>query len=616
MPIDQREAELIQYVERLHREGSRVREGTDLDHVELHQKWVRGAQWPSNTPRADPQFVLNLLNDHVQRKAGLLTDARPILDVVAKKAALRTNADILKSCLQSVWDETSWTERLTKGLGFAMIAGSNVGMMQWDPLADHGLGDLRPTFFDPRSVVVDPGVMSAVDVDNGEFVVTEEVRSIYGLIEQFGEVAEYVRPDAGTASYPEPTAGRRGLLSAAAGVMGRRRRRTQVEPSAIQKAFCRHYWFKDWDRYSDGSEKRYRRIAYTNGTYKLIPVPRIIRHIVIAGGKVLADEPNPYWHKKYPIEILDWGMETDHPWGQSEVRMLRSPQETLNRLASQMLKNATLMNNFRIQGDINALDPDQWDSLSNRPAITVKQRPNTRLAFESPPSLPPYLFTLVEFLVRSVEMIGGLNEAAKGSGSAGQSGITVEALQLAAQTVIRLQARRIESFLTRLFSKAIPMIFQYYTRNRIRTLYTEEGALQSFDFQRAALVLGIGEADVKTAFRDFVFSVRPESSLNASRVQKAVLASNLYNMGLIPAVDVLRVLEWKDPEDTYERAQEERKQAAIASALAKASMGGGGQQPVRGQAPRPSSGRGIQSAAAGGRSVQSFPASGGGTMGG
>lgn len=49
------------------------------------------------------------------------------------------------------------------------------------------------------------------------------------------------------------------------------------------------------------------------------------------------------------------------------------------------------------------IDVEQWNELTNRPAIILKTRPNTRLDFRSPPSLPAYLFTLLEFLVKSID---------------------------------------------------------------------------------------------------------------------------------------------------------------------------------------------------------------------
>jgi hypothetical protein len=251
---------------------------------------------------------------------------------------------------------------------------------------------------------------------------------------------------------------------------------------------------------------------------------------------------------------------------------------------------------------MNALDPDQWDSLSNRPAIILRKRPNTQLAFESPPSLPPYLFTLMQFLVQSMDLISGMNDAAKGSGSPSQSGVAVESLQIAAQTVIRLQARRLEAFLERLFQKAIALIYQYYTGERTLKIYGPGMEVMTHIFDRAVLTFGLEGATIEDAFRDFTMTIRPGSSLNATRVQKGVMAGNLYTMGLVPGVDVLKAVEWQNPDETIVEARKDLIAKTQVQMAAQAM--GGGQQP-QGSLQRSASG---QSAS---RTPASFPAGGG-----
>lgn len=603
-PHSQSEMDLITYLEGMRQEGQSAKDLTDLRDMDDHLGLTRGQQWPRETPRRTAQFILNLLNDHVQRKTGLLTDARPVLAVKSTNPSYEGRTDMLTKVMESLWTETTWQESLAKGIGLTMIAGANVGMMSWDPLADYGRGDIRPSFFDPRSVTIDPSVTRATHLEHAEYMTTEEVRAVAALIEQFGERAEYVQPDAPLAGQQHTnrrsTAGMRGVVSAATGLL--RRRFQQPATSAIPRAICRHYWFKDWKRDDNGRPMRYLRVDRADGTSVSRPIRREIRHVVVAGRTVLVDEPNPYWHKQYPIEVLDWGIETDHLWGQSEIRQLRAAQEALNRLASQILRNTNLMNNFIVKGDHNALDADGWNELTNRPAILLRKRPNTTLEFEAPPALPAYLFNLMEFLVKSIEMVGGLSEVTKGVGHASQSGISIESLQTASQTVIRFQARRIEAFLTRLFTKAIPLVFQFYTENRMRQIIGPNGDLITFLFDRAALTMGM--RNIQVAFRDFVLGVHPMSSLNATRVQKAVLAGNLYGMGLIPGVAVLESAEWVNPEETLAAAKAEQAEAAMVQAMAAglAPPGGAGGAPGGGGNLNRAAGRGAA------RAVGSFPA--------
>jgi hypothetical protein len=422
------EQQLIAFCEGMRQESRVAKEATDLKDAETNLNFVRGEQ-TARLPRSFPAFMFNLLWDFVQRKVGLYTDARPILEVVSGNNAMKDRTELLTQCEQALWDETTWGERLARGVAFGLQVGCNVGMMAWDPLVDQGRGDIRARFFDPRAVWLDPSVTAATDMEQAEFVCTEEVRAIAALIEQFGPRAEAVRPDGDLSSYPERGPSERGLISPAAQWNFRQRKRGQRSVSGqVPRAYTRHYWFKDWERDpATGKPSRYERVGTReDGSAVLRSKRRKIRHVVVAGGTVLVDEPNPYWHGMYPIDILDWGMESDHAWGQSEIKQLRSAQSALNQLASQILRNTNLTNNFKVIADSNALDPDQWADLTNRPAIILRKRPNTALGFESPPALPAYVFTVMEFLMGAIDKVGGLNEAARGSGSPSQSGVAVE----------------------------------------------------------------------------------------------------------------------------------------------------------------------------------------------
>src|SRR5919108_1202936 len=303
------EQDLINFCDRFWLEGKRAQEQTDLVRADEYFELVRGRQWPEAMPRHYPAFMLNVLHDHVQRKTALLTDARPVMDVATRNPGLQDVADILRTLVQSLWDELSWQERLAKGIGFSMIAGANVATVVWAPTADQGLGELRPQFFDPRFCVLDPTIRSPLDIEHAEFMGTEELRPIASLVEQFGPRAEAVRPDSSSGIRGRSQATRPSLLSAAIGVVRRFRRRPPAEGTAVPKAYVRHTWFKDWERDEHGQPRRYEQVTYANGVSRLKPRRRILRHVVTAGGGGLVDEPKPYLHGEDPPHTLDWGLE-------------------------------------------------------------------------------------------------------------------------------------------------------------------------------------------------------------------------------------------------------------------------------------------------------------------
>lgn len=582
--ISNAERSLISYSDQLKNEGKSAKSGIDLESSETWLNFARGDQWAANVPKGIPPFVLNLINDIIQRKVGLLSDSRPVIQIKTSNPQLRAQAEMIEKCLRSVWDEGSWQgAELPKGVAFAIATGCNVGMMTWDPLADHGRGDLRPRFFDPRSVYIDPLITRADLLQESEYLVTEEIRSKASMFEQFGitrslqDRVESMKPDADYSNMPDTTATNRGFVSnAILGMFRRQGRKPRVTASPIERVVCRHTWFKDWPRDPETLQPK-RWVEQRTG--HMVPAKRMIRHVVSAGGRVLVDQPNPYWHGHYPHEILDWGMELEHPWGQSDVKQFRRIQEALNKLASEILRNTSLNNNFKAIMDFNALDSDQMAKLSNKPMITLLKRPGSDVRFEGPPSLPAYLFQIITFLVQSMEMVSGLGEVMKGGASGVTSGLAIESLQIQAQTIIRLQARNLEGFLSRLWNKGIAGIFQYYNVDRVLSLVGPSDEIESYTFRRFAFLHGI--QDPRKAFEDFGLRVNPGSSLAATKVQRAVLAGNLFRMGLLPGIEVLKSVEYSDPEGMIEQAREEQagmEQAAAQQKGIQALTGGRGQR--------------------------------------
>ena len=174
--------------------------------------------------------------------------------------------------------------------------------------------------------------------------------------------------------------------------------------------------------------------------------------------------------------------------------------------------------------------------------------------------------------MKSIELVSGLSEVSRGSSRPAQSGLALEGLAIASQTIVRLQARRIESWIKRLWDKAIPLILQFYTTDRVKSIVGAGHELETFIFEHAAFHLGM--ADPKTHLNDFTLHVQPGSGLAATKVQRAMLMGQLHRLGVVPAIDLLRAAEIADPEGTLERARAEQQQMAAQRPLGPPSSGG------------------------------------------
>lgn len=152
----------------------------------------------------------------------------------------------------------------------------------------------------------------------------------------------------------------------------------------------------------------------------------------------------------------------------------------------------------------------------------------------------------------------------------GNSGIAIEGLQIAAQSIIRLEARAFENWLERIFQQVIALIWQYFSSDRLLYLVGPNKMYEEYLFDRAKLLVDDEHGKLPDdGWKDFTFKVLPGSSLAMTRVQKGVLASNLYQLGLIPGIEVLRAAEYPNPEEMVKQAREE-------SAMGMGPSGGGG----------------------------------------
>lgn len=548
------------FADGMEEEGTLRRDETPLKDAEINLRFLRGDQWPVNRSTASPyrsdagqyRFTLNLMNQLLKRKTALITDTRPNIDVIPTDKSAAGAADVVKEAIVGLWEEQSFDQAAARELVRAATIGATVGMPIWDPTARFGRGDIVFQWHDPRFCVVDPSITKAVDVQRmAEFFMIKEVVPLNAAREAYPNRAGEIAQDAKWSDYERkgPTSASNVFRSIASAVARPwKRERQEFEHSRVPRVELRHTWFRDWQR--------------DRGGKPIFTRPRFIRYVVDGSRKKLKDEQLVYWHGQIPGHILDWDIELEHPWGMSEVGGLRRIQYTLNRIVGQVMENVIMTNKIKIISDTDAVDPKTWDLLAaNQNAMAIRKRMGRQLSYDLPNNvIPPFILPLIQFLVQSVDLASGMTEAMQGRSSKNLSGFALEGLQMAAQSIIRLEARAFENWLERMFRQVVPLIFQYFKGDRVFAYSGPAAGLQRYSFERANLVKkdnGVGALDEEKQWRDFTFRVIPGSSLAMSRVQRGVMAANLFQLGLIPGEEVLRAAEWPKPTETLAKAREE-----------------------------------------------------------
>lgn len=562
--------DLIRHLDQLSEESDVRRDETHVRDAERNIQFLRGQQHPESlTPgagrRTESQqyrFVMNLVNTTIKRKTALITDSRPQVNISSRGSLKwRNSAEALKRCIAAIWDTESMDQNSARELVRAATVGVSCAVPVWDPSADYGRGAIRIHFYDPRNIAFDPSVTRATGLRDAEYFQTLEVLPLNWIREHYPTRGMEVEPSDQWSVYETKQSQTRAAPILSPMARPYKKNEREVTASATPRALLRHTWMRDFVRDRQGRP--------------MIGTPRILRHTVDASDVCLVDEKMAWSHQQIPGHLFDWDIELDHAWGMSEAGGLRRINYTLNRIIGQVMDNVLTNNRVRVVSDTDAVDPKTWDAVTQNPnGLYVRKRTGRNFEYRSPEgAIPPYVLDFINLLIQAVDIVTGLYDASQGKRPPGvSSGIALEGLQLAAQSIVRLEARAFEDWLERIFMQVIALIWQYYTADRVLATVGPGGVYDQFEFQRSSLTSSDdGAALPQEAWQDFVFKVLPGSSLSSTRMQRGVMAMNLFKAGLLPGVEVLRAAEWPNPDDSFKEAMAE--QMAKAQAAAQASGG-------------------------------------------
>ncbi len=522
---------------------------------ETYRKFVRGHnQWPARRPKHKVSALVNFLPSNLERKAALLTDTKPKIEIRPRRTGLDDTSKILTKCIDAIWEEQEIGQKLVELAIQAQTFGSTFTNTIYDRDLDGGRGDIDVVVRDPRSVLIDPNVRRSYLLNRGEFVILEDVLPLSVCKDMWPARADLIRPSEQFSTF-HPIR-QTGLLGSLVSRIWKPSQQNDALKSEIPRCVVREFWMRDRSKNQNGQDK------YRNQSRKITMINDVI----------VADGDNPYYDGNNPLDMLDWHFDLDTAWGWGDVELLKGPQELINKMTSTIVENAIMMSNAIWIGDADALSKKDWDRLTNEPGSHVRKRPGKELRREPGVPLPNYVFEALEyFKSRGIDEISGMVEVMKGlrTGQV-ESGVAIESLQMMAQAMIRLKARSMESMMKRIGQKLIARVFQYYTDDRILNLVGTDEEFRQFKFVRSELIKPHNKR-VPDAFRDYQFMIVPGSSLAMSKMQKVMMATQLFQMGIIDELELLKSMDYPNAERVAAQAKVRRQQMM----QAEAQQGGG-----------------------------------------
>lgn len=568
VPRDSGSTEMIRFLDRIDQEGKSARDAWSRKWDRYVKAW-RGRGAVSDL-RPEPIFSADILNSAIERKISLLSEAKPIFDVMPRRPGLDGTSIILKSASMGVWDQQQFPVSLELILTYAGLFGAGGIRTRWDKSFAFGFGDITLSAVDPRNIALDPAVTNAADLSEGQYVRLDSVVATGKLQRKYPDKADLLKGNTRVKPSVPDDRDKSGIWN----LRGRFRGASDRVDDAVPRSTLREYFIFDPAADDDGSP------LYPNGRYLV----RAEDDVILNDGA--GEDQNPYFDGLCDLDLFDNHPDPDHPWGRSEVQALQYLSNAFNRTGNLIVKSFIRNGYPWVIADRGALDADTIQSLRDAEQMVLEKGGGRDVSRQAGPMLAGEALSTMQLIMQVIFQMSGLTDPSmEGRGRVEmRSGAQIEGIQNAAQLIIRAQARRLEELLERVGQKIISRIFQFYDDDRMLAYYGGGETYMRYQLERKKLVseiiaLGVKRAveqsqkdgdelsrekladsmlmSIKGAWRDFQFRIIPYSSLSSTRQQRAALKNMLVQAHILPPSEVLREAGYDNPKEKFQEAAHE-----------------------------------------------------------
>lgn len=267
------------------------------------------------------------------------------------------------------------------------------------------------------------------------------------------------------------------------------------------------------------------------------------RLIIIAGGRVLHDGPNPYKHGRFPYAELFINQLPGEGSGLGAVQNLVPIQKELNKTLGQIIDNKNLMGHGQWKADSRA--GVKAKLIRAIPGLVIKYRFGGNLEKLETKPLPNYIVQFVEHCMLALDRVSGVSDVTEGRKPTGiTAGIAIESLQEAAQAVMRLDVGNLEDALQETGEQWIGLMQQYYEGGRV--VRVTDPQTHQYTFYRLTDEAIRGQWELMVA---------PGSTLPRSREARFGQALQAYQAQLFDRVEALKFMDHPGRDEALRRLQ-------------------------------------------------------------
>ncbi len=483
----------------------RARDNGHLEYIELAKKcdaYYRGDQWDdSDVAQLDaegrPALTINTILPTVNTVLGEQSTRRADVQFKPRRGGETEVANTLTKLYMQIADNNKldWVEQQVFSDGLIMD-GRGFFDARMD-FSDHVEGEIRITAKDPLDILIDPDAKDHDpktwnEVFETKWMTLDEIEELYGkkkaedlrFIAENGngfgrDSIEYEENRFGdldsTDDYlgASPPADEEYRNVKSLRVIERQHKRMNrvdcfVDPMTGDTRDAPESW----------SDSKLKKFAKQYGLDVISKVKRKVRWTVTCDKVVLHDDWSPY----NDLTIVPYFayFRRGRPFGM--VRNLLSPQEQLNKIASQELHivNTTANSGWVVEsGSLVGMSSDDLEEHGAETGLVLEYNRGSTPPSKIPPNqIPTGLDRISQKAALNIKTISGINDSMLGSDSAEVSGVAIQAKQNRGVIMIQVPLDNLRKSRQYLAEKVLDLVQSFYTEQRIIQVTNEEDPLQ------------------------------------------------------------------------------------------------------------------------------------------
>jgi hypothetical protein len=510
----------------------RARDNGHLDYVDMALKcdeYYQGDQWDEHDAatlenEGRPALTINTILPTVNTILGEQSSRRADVKFKPRRGGNEEVAHTLTKLYMQISDNNKldWVEQQVFSDGLIMD-GRGYFDVRMD-FSDHVEGEIRITAKDPLDILIDPDAKDADpktwnEVFESKWMTLDEIEELYGAdkAERLLFVAENgmsFGPD--SVEYQETRFGDTEDNDDyfGAGVPGDEEYRNVKALRVVErqhKKLVRASFFVDKttgdqrecpSQWSDAKCKKFAK------KYDMEMVSRVVRRVrwtVTCDQVVLHDNWSPY--NDFTIVPFFCYFRRGRPFG--IIRNLLSPQEQLNKIASQELHivNTTANSGWMVEsGSLVGMTADDLEEHGAETGLVIEYARGTNAPAKIQANqIPTGLDRIAQKAALNIKTISGINDSMMGTDSAEVSGVAIQAKQNRGAVMIQVPLDNLAKTRQYLAEKILNLIQTFYTEERVVQVTKDDDPLQprepmvlNFETPEGDIInnLTLGEYDV------------------------------------------------------------------------------------------------------------------------